>query len=110
MAYRRAGEPDAIEQELERMRGDAAGQRQKTIAALNLRLSQIEDRLGRLTDAYIDRLIEEELFEGRKKTLLSDRLDLRSQIGSWENGKLDAGEAVANAGYFGSFYVRARDP
>jgi site-specific DNA recombinase len=84
-----------IEQELERMRGDAAGQRQKRIAALNLQLSQVDDRLGRLTDAYIDRLIEQELFEARKKTLLSERIDLLSQIGSWENGKRDASEEVA---------------
>ena len=49
------------------MRASAAGQQQETIAALKLRLAQADDRLGRLTDAYIDRLIEPELFEARKK-------------------------------------------
>ena len=58
-------------------------------------LSQIDDRIGRLTDAYIDRLIEQELFEARKKTLLSERLDLQSQIASWQDGKRDASKEVA---------------
>ena len=69
-----------MQQQLEHMRGDAAGQRQKTIAALKLRLSELEGRLNRLTDAYIDRLIEQDLFESRKKTFLSERLDLEAQI------------------------------
>ena len=77
------------------MRGDAAGQRQETIAALNLRLSQLDDRIGRLTDAYIGRLIEQELFEARKKALLSERLDIQSQIASWQHGKRDASEEIA---------------
>ena len=71
------------------------GNGRKRSTALNLRLSQIDDRIGRLTDAYIDRLIEQELFEARKKTLLSERLDLQSQIASWQGGKRDASEEVA---------------
>lgn len=63
-----------LQQELQRMRGDAAGRRQETVAELKLRLAQIDDRIGRLTDAYIDRLIEQYIFEARKKTLLSERL------------------------------------
>ncbi|HEX4134624.1 MAG TPA: recombinase family protein [Bryobacteraceae bacterium] len=81
--------------ELERMRGDATGQRQATVAGLKLRLSQVDDRIGRLTDAFIDRLIEEALFEARKKTLLSERLDLQAQIANWQDGKRDASEEVA---------------
>jgi len=81
--------------ELQTMRANAAGQRQETVTALTLRLSQIDDRVGRLTDAYIDRLIEQGLFEARKKTLLSERLDLEAQIASWQDGKRDASEEVA---------------
>jgi|SRR5579863_405834 len=84
-----------IQQELEQMRCDVDGQRQEIIAALKLRLFQVDDRIGRLTDAYIDRLIEQDLFEVRKKTLLSERLDLEAQIVSWRDGKRDASEELA---------------
>lgn len=89
------GERRYLQQEIQRMRGDAAGQRQETVSALNLRLSQVDDRIGRLTDAYIDRLIEQELFEARKKTLLSERLDLQSQITGWQDGKRAASDELA---------------
>ena len=77
------------------MRGDAAGQRQERTTALKLRLSQVDDRIGRLTDAYIDRPIEKDLFEARKNTLLSERLGLEAQIASWHDGKRDASEELA---------------
>lgn len=79
-----------LRQELDRMKDNAAGQREETVAALKLRLAQTEDRIARLTDAFIDRLIEQDLFEVRKKTLLSERLDLESQIANWQGGKVDA--------------------
>jgi site-specific DNA recombinase len=84
-----------IRQELERMRGDANGQRQELVTALKLRLSQIDERLGRLTDAYIDRVIEKDLFETRKEALLSERLDVHRQIADWQAGKRDTTAEVA---------------
>jgi len=84
-----------LQREFQLVRANAAQQQQETIAALNLRLCQIDDRLSRLTDAYIDRLIELELFEARKKALLSERLDLNSQIASWQDRKRDASEELA---------------
>jgi hypothetical protein len=44
-----------------------------------LRLSQLDERLGRLTDAYIDRVIERDLFEQRKTTLLMEKKGLEEQ-------------------------------
>jgi site-specific DNA recombinase len=79
-----------LQQELDRMKDNAAGRREETVAALKLRLAQTEDRIGRLTDAFIDRLIEKDLFEARKKTLLAERLDLETQITDWQGGKVDA--------------------
>ena len=79
-----------LREELERLRGGAARQRDDVVAALRLRLSQVEDRLSRTTDAYIDRLIDQEMFEGRKKALLSERLDLENQLAEWQTGKRDA--------------------
>jgi site-specific DNA recombinase len=44
--------------------------------ALNLRLNHIQDRLDRLTDAYIDRLIDKEVFENRKSTLFIEQKEV----------------------------------
>ncbi|MBV9766700.1 MAG: recombinase family protein [Acidobacteriaceae bacterium] len=83
-----------LKQEIERMRANVTRQRQEIIAALKLRLSQTEERLNRLTDAYIDRLIELDLFEARKKALLSERLDLEVQLKDGQAGKRDSAEEL----------------
>ncbi len=49
--------------------------------ANRLRLGQLQERLDRLTDAYIDRLIDKETFESRKETILLDRKTLEEKIG-----------------------------
>ena len=84
-----------MQQELERMRDASSSQREQAVAAVKLRLSQAEDRLGRLTDAYIDRLIDQDLFEGRKKALLSERRDLEDQMVHWQSGKRDVAAELA---------------
>src|SRR5215813_901351 len=56
--------------------------------ALRLRLAQIQDRSERLTDAYIDRLIEKELFDQRNTVLLMERKELEEKLANAkENGK-----------------------
>src|ERR1039457_2840386 len=62
-------------------------EQEKIVAALTLQLAQIEDRLNRLTDAYIDRLIEKDLFEQRKSALLVGRTDVEQRLAEWKNGK-----------------------
>lgn len=56
-------------------------QDQKTqTAAWTMRLGQIQDRLARLTDAYIDGGIEKEIFEERKTALLMERKEIEEQL------------------------------
>ena len=62
-------------------------EQEKVVAALTLQLAQIDDRLNRLTDAYIDRLIEKDLFEQRKSALLMERTDLQQRLAEWKSGK-----------------------
>lgn len=62
-----------IAQGFERYKGKRAANREQTLQAIKLNLSQLDDRLGRLTDAFIDRLIGKELFEERKAKLLHER-------------------------------------
>jgi site-specific DNA recombinase len=52
----------------------------KLRASLNLRLVTCDDRLTRLTDAYIDQMIDKESFEARKRGLLGERRDLLDHI------------------------------
>jgi site-specific DNA recombinase len=57
------------------------GDKQDTEAkALDLRLAQLNDRLGRLTDSFLDGVIEKALFEERKAALLFDRKTLEETV------------------------------
>jgi len=50
------------------------------IASMELRLSAIRERLGRLTDALLDGDIDRESFDARKKTLLEERLECEGRL------------------------------
>jgi len=84
-----------LQAELARACENAARQRDEAMTALNLRINQNEDRLSRLTDAYIDRLIDAELFESRKKALLAERRDLDNQLVEWRTNKRDPSAELA---------------
>jgi site-specific DNA recombinase len=58
----------------------ASKETQKLREALDLRLARCDERLSRLTDAYIDQMIEKGLFEGKKRALLEERRSLLDQI------------------------------
>jgi len=49
-------------------------------ASLNLRLAKCDDRLTRLTDAYIDQMIDKATFETRNRGLLGERRNLLDQV------------------------------
>ena len=52
------GECRYLKQQMLVMRAEQGKQQEQAAQTLQLRLSAIDDRIGRLTDAYIDRLIE----------------------------------------------------
>lgn len=47
--------------------------------SIQVALAGVRNRLGRLTDAYIDRMIDKEIFEERKAALLAEKLDLEQR-------------------------------
>ncbi|MBI2755076.1 MAG: recombinase family protein, partial [Betaproteobacteria bacterium] len=53
---------------------------EQSATAMRLSISQADDRIRRLTDAYIDRLIDKDLFEERKTALLQERLQLQERL------------------------------
>jgi site-specific DNA recombinase len=58
----------------------------KEIDVLEIRVAQIKDRLGLLTDAYLDGAIEKDIFEQRKTTLLMERREIEDQIQDLRDG------------------------
>lgn len=48
--------------------------------SLELNINQLQDRLIRLTDAYIDRMIDKDTFEQRKATLLLEKKSLEEKL------------------------------
>ena len=58
-------------------------------SANRMHLGQVQERLDRLTDAYIDRLIDKEAFEGRKATLLMEQKSLQEKIAEPKSAVVD---------------------
>ena len=78
----------------------------KLRASLSLRLTKCDDRLTRLTDVYIDQLIDKETFEARKRGLLGERRNLHDQIATISIADLPKNKAfkkleLGNAAYSG---------
>ena len=69
-----------FQKKIAHLREDWDKEREAQINALSLKLSQVQGRLSRLTDAYIDRVIDTEIFEERKTTLLMERKGLEEKL------------------------------
>jgi len=81
--------------EVRKLKSDDRQNQEKTISALQLQLSQMGERLNRLTDAYIDRLIDKDLFEQRKNALLGERVGTEEKLKQWQGGKKPLSELLA---------------
>lgn len=62
--------------------------RETHLQALTMHLTQVIERLNRLTDAYLDQALEKELFEERKTALIKERRMLEDQIRDYETNRL----------------------
>jgi site-specific DNA recombinase len=58
--------------------------------SLRLSLSQIAERLNRVTDAFIDRLIDREDYEQRKKALLVERTGVEDKLKALRDGEAES--------------------
>jgi Site-specific recombinases, DNA invertase Pin homologs len=75
--------------------------------ALRLRLGQLQDRLARLTDAYIDRVIEKDIYKERKAALLMERKDLEEKISQVkEEGRCIPDQVAEFLELAGSLYLQ----
>ncbi|MEI9931359.1 MAG: recombinase family protein [Rhizomicrobium sp.] len=78
----------------------------KLRASLDMRLARCDERLSRLTDAYIDQMIDRETFEARKLSLLGEQRGLLDQVAAISASELPRGRALkklelGNAAYSG---------
>jgi len=60
-----------------------------------LHLGQLQGRLARLTDAYIDRVIEREVFEERKAALLMERKGVGEHLANLEDQRQSIPDRLA---------------
>jgi DNA invertase Pin-like site-specific DNA recombinase len=84
-----------VRQKIGQLQVGWAEQKEAQIKALSLRTNQLQDRLGRLTDAYIDRLIEKEIFEERKTALLLERKSLEETVAQLREGTASGPDRLA---------------
>ena len=94
-------------------RRNVAEETGKLRASLNLRLVTCDDRLTRLTDAYLDQAIDKASFEARKGGLLGERRNLLDHIAALSITELPRQQAfkkleLANAAYSG--YISGNTP
>jgi site-specific DNA recombinase len=64
--------------------------------AQRLALASTEDRLGRLTDAYIDRMIDQEAFEQRKTALLMEKKGLEERLAELDGAAKNLPDRLAD--------------
>ncbi len=62
---------------------------------MNLNVKSIEDRLNRLTDAYLDAALDRPAFEQRKATLLLDKKQQDERLREIRNGNGQVAEIIA---------------
>jgi site-specific DNA recombinase len=89
-----ADEQQYCGQEVRQLKADRIRHQEDAVNSLKLQLGQFDERLNRLTDAYIDRLIEKDVFEQRKTALLAERLQTAEALASWETGKRSPADEV----------------
>lgn len=74
-------------EEIERHAKSAATNKAQELDALQLRLANLDARLERLTDAFIDRLIDKDVFEERKAGALKERALAREKLSEIDAGR-----------------------
>lgn len=112
-----AREQQALRMVAATMRKEIEGDTEQIRAALRLRLGKLEERLARLTDAFVDEAIDRALFENRKRACIgeqqriTERLNTLSDSAALLNQALEHLERgnMALFGYRNGIYDEKRD-
>jgi hypothetical protein len=87
--YFEADERPILLRTLAEVKEDLLAQWEAETNSTRVQLGHLRERIDRLTDAYIDRMIEKDTFESRKATLLMEQKTLEEKIGQPKSAVLD---------------------
>jgi site-specific DNA recombinase len=74
-------EKEFLRAKVDRMSIDWTSEQEALTRNLHLRLDNTRERLNKLTDAYIDGIIEKEIFQQRKEALLMEQKEVEEKLG-----------------------------
>jgi site-specific DNA recombinase len=83
-----------VASKIEDIRSQWESQYKTSTAALRLQIGQLDTRLDRLTDAYVDGLIGKDVFESRKARIVTDRVSLEQRLAAAAQGKVEVVQRV----------------
>ncbi len=69
------------------LKADWAKERLSAVALLESRVTALTERLGKLTDAFLDNTIEKEIYEERKRAILIERKSLEGKVAELQDGR-----------------------
>lgn len=72
---------------LSEFKGSWTQERQNSIALLEGKLTELRTRLGKLTDAFLDGSIEQEIYNERKQALIFERKSLEAKVTALREGR-----------------------
>jgi site-specific DNA recombinase len=88
-------EREYLEQRVTELREHWVTEKEEQIQTLTLRLGNLQERVGRLTDVYIDGAIEKDLFQERKAAVLLERKDAEERLGALKGGRFSLPDRLA---------------
>ncbi len=74
-------------EKIQELKANWATERLSSIALLEGRIKELTERLGKLTDAFIDGTIEKDIYEERKKAILIERKSMEGKIAELNGGR-----------------------
>jgi site-specific DNA recombinase len=81
-------EKDYFRSRISSLRKDWQSGQTQTVQSLELHVKLLDERLDKLTDAYLDRTIDKESFERRKTTLLAERRSAQECLAEFKRDPL----------------------
>jgi hypothetical protein len=80
-------ELEEIRRKIHALRENWDGERDREIRAVALELGNLRERLNRLTDAYLDHMVDKQAFEERRMNLLFEEKAIEDQMREIKDGK-----------------------
>ena len=87
-------EKDYFRRWIMKRRKDWSGPQQQMTQTLRLQLKRLDERMSKLTDAYLDQLIDRETFDERKTTLVQERCTMRDRLAKSQSNPVMAADQL----------------